>query len=133
MQHTPTFKRLAALAALCCIVAAAGLALAAGAYRVVSANEPGVFHATGVDAGRLAAVLAEGAVPATGTVIIKRISTAGGVVGTNTLGTYTATGGVINATIAAGTDIWLLAGDKLLREGTVTNACPVRLIIAQSP
>lgn len=119
------------LALMVMLAAFAGIAIASGSYNVISAPEKGTFWPSGVNVGRIAAVQVEGALPDNGTVIISRISDDASV--TNTLVTATASSGSALFTVGTGTNYWIMAGDKLLRSGTVTNTCRVRLIIAESP
>ncbi|HRR33539.1 MAG TPA: hypothetical protein P5026_05535 [Kiritimatiellia bacterium] len=107
-------------------VAAAGVALAAS-YSVISVPEPGTFQASGLSVGKLKAVQIEGAYPTNSTVVISRVSDDGSV--TNALLTRTDVDGSFAGDIGEGTNIWIMAGDKLLRSGTVTNTCRVRLIL----
>lgn len=108
-------------------------ALAAGAiYTVISAPEPGAVNATGVDIGKIVAVQIENAVPSTGTFVLSRISDDGAY--TNALlPAITATNGAATLDIGTGTNVWIMAGDKLYRSGTITNTCRVRIILAEGP
>lgn len=119
-------KRLASLLAFTAVLAA-GTVLAAGVYSVISIPEPGTFQASGVSVGKVKAIQIEGAYPTNSTVIISRISDDGSV--TNALLTRTDVNGSFAGDIGDGTNIWIMAGDKLLRSGTVTNTCRVRLIL----
>ena len=107
------------------LAALAGVALAAS-YSVISLPAPGEWSATGIGVGKVAAIQIEGAYPADGTVILSRISADSAV--TNALLTRTVSGGAFAGDIGTGTNIWVMAGDRLLRSGTVTNTCRVRLI-----
>lgn len=122
-------RNIALTAATACLLA--GAALAAGVYRVISAPEPGEFQASGVDVGKVVALQVEDAYPTTGTVILSRISADGSA--TNALLTRTASGGAVSDTLGTGTNIWIMAGDRLLRSGTATNTCRVRIILAEGP
>lgn len=119
------------LALMVMLAAFAGIAIASGSYNVISAPEKGTFWPSGINVGRIAAVQVEGAYPTNSTVIISRISDNGAV--TNALVTVTDVNGSALLNIGTGTNYWIMAGDKLLRSGTVTNTCRVRLIIAESP
>lgn len=124
-------KQLTIACTLLLLLTMAITVLAAGAFRVVSAPTPGDFHPTGITAGRLHHIQVEGADPDNGTLILSRISD--DLATTNALITLTAASGAINNTLGNTTNIWLMAGDKLLRSGTITNECRVRLIVAESP
>ncbi|HOR97081.1 MAG TPA: hypothetical protein PLZ74_01770 [Kiritimatiellia bacterium] len=106
--------------------AAAGIALAAN-YSAVSLPAPGVWNPAGIGVAKVAAIQIEGAHPANGTVIISRISKDGAA--TNALLTRTCSSGAFSGDIGAGTNIYLFAGDRLLRSGTATNECSVMLIL----
>ena len=107
-------------------------ALAAGAiYTVISAPEPGAVNASGVDIGRVVALQVENAVPTNGTFVLSRISDDLSV--TNELLSRTASDGAISDTLGTGTNIWIMAGDRLYRSGTITNTCRARIILAEGP
>lgn len=110
------------------LVAIVGVALAAAPYIVISLPSPGEWPPTGIGVGKVAAIQIENALPDTGTVIVSRISASGAV--TNTLLTRTVASGVFSDDVGTGTNIWIMAGDRLLRSGTVTNACRCRLILS---
>jgi len=118
-------KRLRILMAAA-VIAAAGVVLAA-TYSAISFPTPGVWSPAGIGVAKVAAVQIEGAYPANGTVVISRISRDGST--TNALLTRTCASGAFSGDIGAGTNIYLLAGDRLLRSGTVTNECSVVLIL----
>lgn len=119
-------KKKLTLVALACVVIV-GAAFAAASYSVLSLSETGVTPVVGIGVGKIAAIQIEGAVPDTGTVVISRLSADDSV--TNALLTRTVVSGVFADNIGTGTNIWLMAGDRLLRSGTVTNSCRVRLIL----
>lgn len=107
-------------------IAIVGVALAAS-YSVISLPAPGEWQATGIGVGKVAAITIENAYPDTGTVILSRISADSTV--TNTLLTRTVASGAFSGDIGTGTNIYIFAGDRLLRSGTVTNVSPVRIIL----
>ncbi|HOR69067.1 MAG TPA: hypothetical protein PLY53_15765 [Planctomycetota bacterium] len=109
------------------VFAAAGAALAAS-LSVISLPAPGEWAAAGIGVGKIAAIQIEDAVPTDGTVVISRISRNGST--TNALLTRSCASGAFSDDIGAGTNIYLFAGDRLLRSGTVTNVCPCRLILS---
>lgn len=111
---------------LAAAVAAAGVALAAS-YSAISFPTPGVFSPVGIGVAKVAAIQVEGAYPDDGTVIISRISKDSSV--TNALLTRTCASGAYTGDIGTGTNIYLFAGDRLMRSGTATNACSVLLIL----
>jgi hypothetical protein len=117
-------KKLTLVAVACAAVV--GAALAAASYSVVSMSETGETPAVGISVGKLKFVQIEQAVPTNGTFVLSRISTDSAV--TNALLTVTAVDGTVNLPIGDATNIWVMAGDRLLRSGTVTNACRARLI-----
>ena len=59
--------------------------------------------------------------------IVSRISADGSV--TNVLLTRTDVDGFYSGDIGTGTNIYIFAGDRLLRSGTVTNASPVKIVL----
>lgn len=122
-------KHLAIAAALLAVTAC--VALAAGAYTVISAPEPGGFNASGLDVGKIVAVQVENASPTNGTFVLSRSSD--DLTQTNALLTRTAFDGAISDTLGTGTNIWIMAGDRLHRSGTITNTCRVRIILAEGP
>jgi hypothetical protein len=107
-------------------IALVGVALAAS-YSVISLPSPGEWQATGIGVGKVAAVIVENAYPTNSTFILSRISADGSV--TNALLTCTDVDGQISADIGTGTNIYIFAGDRLLRSGTITNASPVKIIL----
>ena len=109
------------------VVAICGVALAAASYSVISLPAPGEWSPTGIGVGKLAYVQVEGAYPTNSTFVLSRISADDSV--TNTLLTRTDVNGVIDAPIGTGTNIWIMAGDRLLRSGTITNTCRCRIIL----
>lgn len=111
---------------LAAAVAAAGVALAAS-YSAISLPAPGVWQPTGIGVAKVAAIQIEGAYPADGTVIISRISKDSAT--TNALLTRTCASGAFTGDIGSGTNIYLFAGDRILRSGTATNECSVLLIM----
>lgn len=102
------------------------MAYAAGLV-VFSTPEPGEYAPVGFKIGKIAHTQISGALPANGTVILSSISADGS--STNALLTVTCSGGKYNAPVGDGTNIYLVAGDRLLRSGTVTNTCSVRYIL----
>lgn len=108
-------------------LAIVGAALAAQNYAVVSLPAPGEWQATGIGVGKVAAIIVENAYPTNSTVILSRISANGSV--TNALLTRTDVDGFYSGDIGTGTNIYIFAGDRLLRSGTVTNASPVKIIL----
>lgn len=117
-------RKLALMAAAA--IAVVGVALAAS-YSVVGLPSPGEWSPTGIGVGKVAAVQIEGAYPADGTVILSRISADSAT--TNTLLTRTCSSGAYTGDIGEGTNIYIFAGDRLLRSGTVTNVSPVKIIL----
>jgi len=117
-------RKLALMAAAA--IAVAGVALAAS-YSVISLPAPGEWSATGIGVGKIAAIQIEAAYPDNGTVILSRISANGAT--TNALLTRTVASGAFSGDIGAGTNIYIFAGDRLLRSGTVTNVSPVKIIL----
>lgn len=118
-------KKRLTIATLAC-VAVVGAALAAASYSVLSLPEPGETPLVGISVGKLAHVQIEGAVPNDGTFVLSRISADGAT--TNALLTRTVASGAFAGDIGTGTNIWVMAGDRLLRSGTITNTCRVRLV-----
>ena len=112
-------------------LAVVGAVYAAGSYGVISAPELGAVQPAGIDVGKVIALQVEGAVPVDGTFILSRISEDGSA--TNALLTRTAASGAIADTLGTGTNIWIMAGDRLLRSGTITNTCRIRIILADGP
>ncbi len=108
-------------------VALVGVALAAASYSVITLPAPGEWQATGIGVGKVAAITIENAYPTNSTVIVSRISADGSV--TNVLLTRTDVDGFYSGDIGTGTNIYLFAGDRLLRSGTVTNASPVKIVL----
>ena len=108
------------------LVAVVGVALAAS-YSVISLPAPGEWQATGIGVGKVSAVIIENAYPTNSTFILSRISADGSV--TNALLTRTDVDGQFSGDIGTGTNIYIFAGDRLLRSGTITNASPVRIIL----
>ena len=118
-------KKRLTIATLAC-VAVVGAALAAASYSVLSLPEPGETPPVGISVGKLKFVQVEQAVPTNGTFVLSRISTDGSA--TNALLTATAVDGTLSLPIGDATNIWSMAGDRLLRSGTITNTCRVRLV-----
>jgi hypothetical protein len=119
-------RKFTIIAAALLVVAIAGAAFAA-AYTVLTLPTPGEWGPTGIGVGRLAHVQIEGAVPTNGTFVVSRISADSS--RTNALFTRTVIDGCLYEQIGTATNIWIMAGDRLLRSGTVTNACRNRLIL----
>ena len=104
-------------------VAIVGVALAAASYTVISLPESGESTPTGISVGNAAWLQIEGAVSNDGYVAVSRISDSGP---TNELFRRTVASGAFSGPL---TNIWIMAGDRLYRSGTVTNKCRVRLIL----
>lgn len=107
-------------------VAAVAVAAFAAQYSVLSLSEPGETPVVGLSVGRLAHVQIENAYPTNSTFVLSRISADSST--TNALLTLTDTDGSVNRQIGDATNIWVMAGDRLYRSGTITNTCRVRLI-----
>jgi len=107
-------------------VTVAAMAYAA-TYAVFSAPEPGEYAPIGFKVAKVAHIQIYGAIPTNGTVILSSISADSST--TNTLLTRTCTSGAFDGEVGTGTNIYLVAGDRLLRSGTVTNDCQVRYIL----
>jgi len=99
----------------------------AATYAVFSTPEPGEYAPIGFRVAKVEHIQISGALPADGTVILSRISKDGST--TNALITHTCTNGVFDGAVGDGTNIYLVAGDRLLRSGTVTNDCQARYIL----
>jgi len=99
----------------------------AAAYSAVSFPTPGVWTPVGIGVAKVAAIQIEGAYPADGTVVISRVSKDSSV--TNALLTRTCASGAYAGDIGTGTNLYLFAGDRLLRSGTATNECSVILVL----
>jgi hypothetical protein len=113
-------KLLTVAAAAICIVTAA----LAATYTVVEVKSTGRQALAGVGVGLATYCEVYGALPATATVAVSRIS---GVV-TSTVATVVCTGGV--GAGAASSNVYMIAGDYVLATGA-TNAPTVRLILTQ--
>lgn len=107
-------------------VAAVAVAAVAAQYSVLSMSETGETPVVGMSVGRLTHVQLEGAYPTNSTFVLSRISADSS--RTNALLTLTDTDGTISRPIGDATNIWVMAGDRLLRSGTITNNCRCRLI-----
>lgn len=111
-------------------IAAAILALAwigaaiAASYTVIEIKSRGPQDIAGIGVGLAKLVEVQGALPANATVKVSRIS---GVV-TTTVATVACTGG--HGTAAACSNVYLVAGDRLLQSGA-TNAPLTRLIVEE--
>lgn len=101
-------------------------AVAAGNFGMVSFPAPGEWNVAGVGVAKAAYVQVENAVPATGTVILSRISADGSA--TNQLLSVSAIAGAYTG--EAPSNIWFVVGDRILRTGTATNGA-VRIIVDQ--
>lgn len=117
------FKLMIAVSAALLIAAMAY----AASYAVFSTPEPGEYAPIGFSVGKIEHTQISGALPSTGTVILSRVSANGAT--TNALLTVTCSAGSYDAAVGDGTNIYLVAGDRLLRSGTVTNDCQVRYIL----
>lgn len=118
-------KRKLSIATLFGIVTAvAAVAATVVGLTVIELPEKGGgWSATGISVAKPIHVQANDCLPTNGTLIIKQVI---GSSTTNTLYSGTATNGVINHAIS--TTWYICAGDKLVREGTITNGYP-RLIL----
>lgn len=112
--------------ALCMAALTATAVFAAGNFGMLSFPAPGEWNAAGIGVAKAAYVQVENAVPATGTVVLSKISADGSA--TNQLLSVTAAGGVYYGETPS--NIWFVAGDKILRTGTATNGT-VRIIVNQ--
>lgn len=118
-------KKLSLITALALIAFVATAATIVG-LTVCSLPQKGEWVPTGIEVASPIHVQAYNCLPTNGTLIIKqRINAAT----TNTIYTGTATNGIINHAISG--TAYIIAGDTLIREGTITNAA-VRLILEGS-
>ena len=101
------------------LLVAVGLAAAvmAATYSVVTIGT-GATELTTVGVAKAQTVIVEGSAVTNGTVIIKRVSQNDAT--TNTLISVTCTAGAYTGDVSS-SNIWLMAGDKILRTGTATN------------
>lgn len=104
------------------ILMIAALAVYAATTKVLVSTAPGTRDVQSFNVGKPVHIEAIGCLPATGTVVLKRIS--GDV--TNTLTSITCSGGLYNGGITSTN--YVLAGDTLLFGGTYTSGV-VRVIL----
>lgn len=109
-------KKLTSLLALFVAVCMA-ITVMAATYSVVTVGT-GASELTTVGVAKAQQIIVEGSAVTNGTVIIQRISQNDTT--TNTLISVTCTAGSYTGDISS-SNIWLMAGDKILRTGTATN------------
>jgi hypothetical protein len=112
------------LIGLALVLGCLGVAAFAATYSVVELKSATAQNLAGVDVGLCKYLNVSGALPATTTVTVSRIS---GVV-TTAVAAVVCTGG--NGAGAATANMYLIAGDKLIRSGA-SNTPTVRLIIEE--
>jgi len=101
--------------------------IANGAYGLISVPQPGLWSPPLQGVAKILQVNVEGSAVTNGTVILSRV--ARDLSATNTLLTATCVAGTVSDSTTF-TNVFLVAGDKLLRAGTATNGT-VKIIVAQ--
>lgn len=108
-------------------VALCSISLADGAYSLVSVPAPGLWTPPIQGVAKVLQVNVAGSTVATGTVILSSVSANYAM--TNVLITSTCSAGKVSDS-STFTNVYLMAGDKLLRTGTATNGT-CKIVVAQ--
>ena len=109
------------------VFALVGVAVAGGAYSAISVPAPGLWSPPIEGVAKVLQVNVAGSTVATGTVILSSVSANYAM--TNVLITSTCSDGKVSDS-STFTNVYLMAGDKLLRTGTATDGT-CKIVVAQ--